>query len=245
MTAWKHEWLFGHFFRGGLYRFANTRIRATAADVPHLRFDVIVRWIIVGFQHRRRHHHLADLAVPALRNVVFSPCFLDRMVTIVRQAFDRRYFRSDHLPEFRHTRLNRISIDVNGADATLGYTASVFRSRQTEMVSKYPQQRSIFGDILQVVVLSVDVKSSHGLIPNGDDRLTAADMLLRFDEDVAQHSKSILRAHYMPFRPTFATTSFATSSSKIYRILRAYRCRWSNRPVKIQPAASDDDRRSR
>src|SRR3954469_1739913 len=65
--------------RHGVDRLADARVRAAAADVRHGVVDVLVGRARVLAQQRDRRHHLAALAVAALRHLVLDPGLLHRV----------------------------------------------------------------------------------------------------------------------------------------------------------------------
>ena len=60
-------------------------ICATAAQIPvHSPIDIRIARIRRSCEQCRRRHDLAGLAVPALRDIRFDPCSLDRMIAVGR-----------------------------------------------------------------------------------------------------------------------------------------------------------------
>ena len=68
-------------------------VRATAANVArHVRHDLRTRRRFVFRQKRRCLHDLPALAIATLRRLLNDPSFLQRVIAIVRQPFNRCYF---------------------------------------------------------------------------------------------------------------------------------------------------------
>jgi hypothetical protein len=106
-------------FRGVMYRFADARVSAAAANVTAERFiDIGVGGIWIGCQERGSGHNHSGLAVAALGNLVFEPRALDGMLSVGGKPLDGGDFAITDYGDSRHTRAGRFTIDVNGARAT-------------------------------------------------------------------------------------------------------------------------------
>jgi hypothetical protein len=65
---------------------------APAQDTSHRLVDLIVIGLRISLQERGGGHDLPGLAIPTLRNVLFDPRTLDRVISAGRQPFDRGDF---------------------------------------------------------------------------------------------------------------------------------------------------------
>src|SRR5262245_53456732 len=122
-------------------RLAHLLEGAAAADVGDRGVDVRVRGLGLLLQERRDRHDHARLAIAALRHVVVEPGLLHLVqLSALGEPFDR----GDALAfdrAYRHrARARRLPIDVHGACAALRYAAAVFRSGESDLLSKHPQQ---------------------------------------------------------------------------------------------------------
>src|SRR5580700_2747152 len=110
---------------GSFDRSSNAWIGSATTDIPHLGFDFLVGRIIVLAQKRGRHHHLARLAVTALRNIVLHPGFLDGMIAVLREPLNGDNFGIPNIANRRDTGLHGSTVQMNGARPALGNSTSV------------------------------------------------------------------------------------------------------------------------
>src|SRR5580704_16468158 len=113
---------------GSFDRSSNAWIGSATTDIPHLGFDFLVGRIIVLAQKRGRHHHLARLAVTALRNIVLHPGFLDGMIAVLREPLNGDDFRFANIGNRCDTGLDGSTVDMNRTSPALLYSASVLRT---------------------------------------------------------------------------------------------------------------------
>jgi len=115
----------------------------------------------IVFQQGRSRHDLAGLAIPTLWNVDFQPGLLHRVITVFRQAFDRRdgLVFDDGYGQLAGA--NGSAVEVNGTVATLGNAAAVFGSGQLQVVAQDPKQRR-GGVHIDLPLFAVDVQVENG-----------------------------------------------------------------------------------
>src|SRR5438128_1345639 len=112
----------GAILRGQVHGAADRLVRSAAADViAHGFVDIGVRGIGFLGKEGGRGHDLPRLAVSALRHVFLHPRSLYRMVTIRREAFDRRDGLARDARYGRRARSHRLAVDVYRARAAEGH----------------------------------------------------------------------------------------------------------------------------
>src|SRR5882672_3414815 len=122
------------FLRGALNRRDDLVVGAAATDVAlHVLDDLLARGFLVLGEQRRRGHDLAGLTVAALRRLLLHPGFLQRVITVRRQALDGGDLLSRDRGDRRDARANGIAVDVNGAGAALRDAAAELRAGQAEV----------------------------------------------------------------------------------------------------------------
>ncbi len=143
-------------FCGCFYGSSDARICRTTANIAtHKSVNIGIRGLRIVFQKCCCTHNLPRLAVATLGNIVFQPCFLNRVVTLFRKPFygcNRLIFNCRH---GELTRPNRISVQMNGASTASCNTAAVFRSLQIEVVAQNPKHRRC-GISIHLPIFSVD-----------------------------------------------------------------------------------------
>src|SRR5580700_4087472 len=133
---------------GSFDRSSNARIGSATTDVPHLGFDFLIGGIMVLAQERGRHHHLARLAVTALRNIVLHPGFLDGMVALLREPLNGDDFRRPNVGNRCDTGLDGSTVEVNCTSPALLNSASILRTGEPQVIAEHPQERSLAGNVL-------------------------------------------------------------------------------------------------
>src|SRR6185312_13534254 len=118
-------------------------------------------------EERGRRHHLARLAVAALRHVEPLPRRLHRLRLARGKALDRRDVAA--LLQRRQRRLaraHRLALDVDGARAAQREPAAVLGAGKVEIVAQDPQERGIARYVLaDIDAVLVDEKGGHGALP--------------------------------------------------------------------------------
>src|SRR5215471_13192344 len=93
-------------------------VGTTSADVPtHGLGDLVVGWMGILRQQRRRRHDLSRLTVAALWNILGDPCLLQFVESIEREAFYGRDVLACNLRNRRRAGAHRSSIDVHRTGA--------------------------------------------------------------------------------------------------------------------------------
>jgi hypothetical protein len=94
---------------------------------------------MILFQKGDSGHDLTGLAVPALRCLFGDPGLLNGVASVGRKAF----YSGDFLPGYQGNRDGaralRSAIDMHGAGATLGDTATIFRPSHVQGVAQNPE----------------------------------------------------------------------------------------------------------
>src|SRR5690606_22688625 len=127
---------------GALDARADAVVGAAAADVVHLRIDVLVRRVRRMGEQGGGGHDLAGLAEAALRNVELFPGLLDRMRAIVRKSLDGHdlLILSDVL-DLHRARAQGDTVDMHGAGAAGRDSATILGAGQLELFAQNPQKR--------------------------------------------------------------------------------------------------------
>ncbi len=60
------------------------------------------------------------------------------------------------------TGLNGSPVEMNRTSPALGDAASVLGAGQPQVIAEHPQERSLAGDILQLMVFAIDIDFCHG-----------------------------------------------------------------------------------
>src|SRR5215831_10647052 len=120
------------------------RISSAAADmVGQCCIDFLIGHILLASNQCRGLHDHARLAISALRDVLFDPCFLTRMVAVTGEALDGHILFTWCLLERRLAGANWSAVFMHRASAAHAHAASVFRSSQLEEVAQYPEKRHL------------------------------------------------------------------------------------------------------
>jgi hypothetical protein len=135
---------------------AHAGVGATTANVGHRGIDVFIGGFGLFLEQGYCSEHLAALAVTALRHLVVDPGLLHGVqAALVGQAFDG----DDLLPRSTRdrvsTRAHRLTIEQDGARATLGHATAEFGAFDVEFIAQCPQQGH-FGFDIQRVGFAVD-----------------------------------------------------------------------------------------
>src|SRR5262245_44591048 len=120
---------------------SDSLVRAAAADIEFEGVvDLFIAGVGVGGEEARGGHDHAALAVAALRDFFLDPGFLERMVG---QALDRDDLAARSGSGGCHARLDGNAIDVDGANAALGDSATELGAGEIEHVTDDPKQGHI------------------------------------------------------------------------------------------------------
>src|SRR5216684_67913 len=149
-----------------LDRGANGLIRAAPADVScHRLVDVRVVGLAVILEQRRSLHHLAGLAVTALRNLEPNPCLLDWMEAAAPESLDGCNFTPDRTTHRCHARPNRLAALAYRASPAKTYAAAKFCPHQPQLVAQIPKQRHLRITI-ERLLNAVDSEPNHRIASN-------------------------------------------------------------------------------
>src|ERR1700733_368311 len=120
----------------------NALIATAPADVAFHRFaDLIVGWLLVAGQQRRRRHDLTSLAIAALRHTEFAPRLLDRVLTLGVKTLDGGNGLAGDIRHGDDAGAGRLAVKVDSAGPAESDAAAELRSSQAERVAQVPQER--------------------------------------------------------------------------------------------------------
>src|SRR5215471_1108399 len=137
-------------------------VAAATTDVAaHRAVDLFLRRIPAGRKQRGGLHDLAGLAIPALRHIEGAPRFLHRVIALRIEPLDRRHRSPANILHGRDAGARGFTVDMNSASAAQGDTATVFCSREAELVSQIPEQWHRWIAIIGLL-LAVDAQLDHG-----------------------------------------------------------------------------------
>ena len=88
-------------------------------------------------------HDLSGLAVATLRHLLFYPGGLQRFALVRVEAFDSRYSLIFDDADWRNAGSRRRTVNMHGARAAGGDSASEFRPFELEFIPDHPQQRCV------------------------------------------------------------------------------------------------------
>src|SRR5690606_17707364 len=117
----------------------NARIGAATANVVDIKVDVLVRRLGNVLQKRGNRHDHAGLTVTALRYVHGRPDLLQHMLTLGIKAFDRGNLNALSRLKRKLARARRHAVNMDGAGAALGNTATIFGAGHAKMVAQNPE----------------------------------------------------------------------------------------------------------
>ena len=135
--------------RGGFVdRLANADVRTAAADVAvHRGVDILVGGFRVLGKQSGGGHHLAGLAVAALRYVDFGPSELHGMRAISGETFDGGDLSSIRGGNWRLAGTHCASAEMHSARSALADSAAIFGAAKIQDIAKNPEQGHIFRDV--------------------------------------------------------------------------------------------------
>ena len=117
---------------------ANFAVRTTAADVSAHRFVNVGVSGMSGFgQEGGGGHDLAGLAVATLRDILFDPGLLNRVVV---EAFDRRDRFASQRRDWGNAGAHRLPIDMDRASATQRHAAAELGAGHFKVIAQHPQE---------------------------------------------------------------------------------------------------------
>src|SRR5262245_39142853 len=148
--------------RGGVDRLAHLLEGAAAADIGDGLVDVLVGRLRLLLQERRHRHDHAALAIAALRNIIGDPGLLHLVQGAVGTAepLDGGDVLAGGLADRHAAGAHRHAVDMDRAGAALCNAASVFGSRQSDVLADCPKKRRIVFDV-DADCLAVDVEVGH------------------------------------------------------------------------------------
>jgi hypothetical protein len=126
----------------GFDSFENLKIAGATAQVSGDCFaDLIPRGAGIVIQQSLRSHQNGRCAIAALRCAEVSEGILQRVKdSVFAEALDSQYLLSAALKREQETRKHWLTIQKNGAGATLSKLTAVFCARMTEILAQYLQQ---------------------------------------------------------------------------------------------------------
>lgn len=142
-------------------RLANLLIGAATADIGDSRINVFIGRLGVRLQKRSDRHDHAALAIATLRHFIVEPCLLHTAEdAVLCNAFDGGDLLAADLADGDLARALCYAVDMNGAGAALGNTATIFGAGEAERIAQCPQQRRASIDLC-LIHFSVDVERRH------------------------------------------------------------------------------------
>ena len=130
-------------------RRADTLVRRTAAQVAsHRAIDVGIGRLLLAAQQTHRAHHLAALAVAALRNVVLDPSVEHSLADLViGNVFRRGDLLTRHRGDRQHTTTRGLAVQVHRARTARRNAATEFRRERPGAAPKrFLSERSLEND---------------------------------------------------------------------------------------------------
>jgi hypothetical protein len=127
-----------------MYGLADSEIGSAATDVAiHRRVYILVRGLGSFRKESRSRHHLAGLAITALRHIQVRPCELHGMRTVERETFHSGDVGIARSGDWRLAGADRTTTNMHGTRAALADATSIFGAAQVEDVTENPQERHI------------------------------------------------------------------------------------------------------
>jgi Cytochrome c554 and c-prime len=127
---------------------ADAEVSSAAANIAiHSAVDVFICGLWCFGEQRGGGHHLAGLAVAALRDVDFRPGKLDGMRAVRGEPLDRSDLHICGGSNRSLTGAHGVAVEVHGARAAEAHTAAVFCAAQIQDVAKNPQKGHVLGDV--------------------------------------------------------------------------------------------------
>ena len=152
-------------------RFANTLIGSAAADVAlHGLVDVFVAGLGFFGEQRGGLHDLATLAVAALGDIAFAPGFLNGVIALGVEAFDRGDFLAYDGGHGSDATALGFAVDVDGACAAESCAASEFGAGHVEKISHVPQHWHLRVTV-ELTVDSIDLELDHDFLATPSCRI--------------------------------------------------------------------------
>src|SRR5580693_4344423 len=97
----------------------------------------------IFLEQRRCGHDLSRLAVSALRYLQIDPGSLHGLGLLALQSLNRRDVPTGHGGERYHTGADRLTVEVDGAGAAHGHSATKLGAVQAGDLADRPQQRHV------------------------------------------------------------------------------------------------------
>src|SRR5271165_1951926 len=117
-------------------------IGGTATEIAVERqIDVMVGWLPDLLEQRDRAHHLAGLAVAALRDVARYPGALDCLGFRPGDTLDRSHLATSQPRDRHRTRAQRLAVDKHRAGTAERDPTAELGSGESEIVAQDPEQR--------------------------------------------------------------------------------------------------------
>ena len=135
---------------------ANSDVRAASTDIArHCRIDLRITGLGIVCKQSRCAHELTGLTIPALRNILEQPSFLQSPASRPRQPLDGRNGLTRRNLHGERARTCGDAIDVNRTSTAGADTAAEFCSGQSEGIAQHPQQWRVRLDV-DIVVITIN-----------------------------------------------------------------------------------------
>jgi hypothetical protein len=125
----------------------NALIRIAAAQIStHRIVDVRIGRFTVRVQQTNRGHHLTGLTISALRNIQLCPGRLNYFGHPARNALNRDDGSVENIANPRLTGTRGLAVHMHRAGTAECLPAAVFRTDQTQVITKNPEERLVVID---------------------------------------------------------------------------------------------------